>query len=194
MSDEVTQAEADQHNVLTDKGWAILNDYILLAEGGQARVGFLGKRRLKKAIAFFEEALGVAPDTFSSKWALGKIYQALGDSAEALRWFEGALWLEQTNADVWREASLAAMDCEQFDRALTFSDNAITLEPADAGLHCNRALALMFLDRDAEATGAVTRSLQINSTDSITLNVQSIVNAVADGSRPRPRSMKELLG
>ena len=192
MNREHTQAEADQHNALTEKGWAILNDYILLLERDQVRVGFFAKRRLQKAVALFNDALRIAPNNYSSKWALGKIHQVLGDHPESLKWFEEACSLEQGNADLCREASLAAMDCADFTKAIDFSDKALALKPDDAGLHCNRALALMFLNRDADAIATVASSLQLNPQDEITLSVRAIVHAVADGSRPRPRTMKDL--
>jgi len=67
MNREYTQAEADQHNALTEKGWAILNDYILLLERDRVKVGFFAKRRLQKAIALFHDALRIAPDNYSSQ-------------------------------------------------------------------------------------------------------------------------------
>ena len=192
MNREHTQVEADQHNALSEKGWAILNYYILRQGRDRVGIGFFAKRRLNKAIALFHDALRIAPDNYSSKWALGKIYQALGDHRSSLKWFEEAWALENGNADVCREASLAAMECSEFSKALDFSDKAVALRPDDAGLLCNRALALMFLNRDAEAIEAVASSLQLSPEDQVTLNVRTIVHSVAEGGRPRPRSMKDL--
>jgi tetratricopeptide (TPR) repeat protein len=189
---QYSQAEADRHNTLTKKGWAILNDHILLLGREQVRIGYFAKRRLKKAIGCFHQALRIAPEKYASRWALGKIYQVLGDHELSLKWFEDAWAVEKGNADVCREASLAAMDCGDFSKALDFSNKAISLKPEDAGLHCNRALALMFLNRDAEAIEAVANSLKLNPDDEIALNVRAIVHSVANGGRPRPKSMKEL--
>ena len=194
MNREYTQVEADQHNALTEKGWAILNDHILLLERDQVRIGFFAKRRLKKAIVLFQDALHIDPDNFSSRWALGKIYQVLNDHRSSLKWFEAARALENGNADVCREACLAAMECGEFSKALDFSDQAIALSPDDASLYCNKALALMFLHRDADAIEAVVSSLLRKPQDKITRNVRAIVHSVADGSRPRPETMKELWG
>ena len=192
MNREYTRAEARQHNALTEKGWAILNDYILLLDRDQVKPGFLAKRRLRKAVALFQDALRIAPDNYSSKWALGKIFQVLGEHRQSLNRFEEAWALEQGNADVCREASLAAMDCGEFLKALDFGDKALALKPEDAGLHCNRALALIFLSRDIEAIAAVDSSLQLDPQDQITLNVEAIVHSVADGTRPRPKSMRDI--
>jgi len=192
MNRELTHDEADYHNAIIEKGWAILNDYILLLDRDQVRVGFFTKRRLKKAIALFHEALNIAPDNYSSKWALGKIYQVLGDHQCSLIWFEKAWDLGKGNADVCRESSLAAINCGEFVKALDFCDKALEINSNDAGLYCNKALALMFLKRDAEAIEAVASSLKLNPDDRITLNVRAIVHSVADGNRPRPKTMKDI--
>lgn len=192
MNKKLTQAEADQHNILYKQGWEILNDNILLADRGQVKIGIFTKQRLKKAIRLFHEALAIAPDNYSSKWALGKIYQALGNHTESLKWFEAACLLEQGNPDVYREAHLAAMDCAEFTKALDYVDKAVALQPDDAGLHCNRALALMFLKRDGEAIEAVVSSLQLDPQDTLTLNVRALIHAVVDGARPRPETMTDL--
>jgi len=192
MNREYAQADFDYHNALYKKGWAILNDYILLLKRDQVRIGFFAKRRLKKAISFFHDSLNIVPDNYTSKWALGKIYQVLGDHQCSLKWFEEAWSLENENPDACREASLAAMDCGEFSKALDFCDKAIELNPNDAGLYSNRALALIFLNRDAEAIEDVASSLRLNPEDQITLYVREIVHSVADGSRLRPKIGKDL--
>lgn len=190
--ERITKDRADQHNALTAKAWAILYDHILLLGRENIRIGFFAKRRLKKAVALFQDALRITPENYSSKWALGKIHQILGDHRSSLKWFEEAYSLEKGNADLCREAGIAAMHCGNFSKALEFSDRAIALDPDDAGLHCNKALALMFLNRDADAIDAVVSSLRLDPNDQITLSVRAIVHSVADGSRPRPNTMIEI--
>jgi len=187
-----SQTEADRHNAFLEKGWAILRDYIFLPGQEPVRIGFLAKRRLRKAMALFHEALKIAPDNYAAKWALGKVHQVLGEHRRSLGWFEEAWSLEKGNADVCREAGLAAMFCGEFLKSLAFTDRAIALKPDDAGLYGNRALALMFLNRDADAIEALVYSLRLNPADRIVLNVRMIVHSVMEGRRPRPRTMKDL--
>ena len=189
---EYTQAEVDHYYALYYEGLAILTTYIRLLDLDRVKIDSSAKRRLKKAIALFHDALRINPESWASKWALGKIYEVLDDRRRSLKWFEEAWSLENGNVNVCREASLAAMDCSEFSKALNFADKAVALEPDDAGLHCNRALALMFLSRDAEAIEAVVSSLQLNPEDQITLAARAIVHSVAAGSRPRPKSMNDL--
>ncbi|MCB2149350.1 MAG: hypothetical protein KQI81_22915 [Deltaproteobacteria bacterium] len=192
MKKEYVRTEVDLHNALIKKGWSILNDYVLLSGRDYKKVGFFGKRHLKKAIKLYHAALNIVPDNYSSKWALGKIYQVLGNHNSSLKWFEEAWILENKNADICREASLAAMNCGDFLKALKFCDKAIELQPDDAGLYCNKALVMMFLNKDAEAIEAVAYSLKLRPNDQITLNLRKILYSMVDGNRTRPKSMKEI--
>lgn len=192
MSKGYIQADVDLHNALIKKGWRILNDYALLSDRPQIKCGLFGKLRLKKAIKIFHEALKISPDNYSSKWSLGKIYQVLGDHNSSLKWFEEAWILENRNADICREIGVAAMNCGAFQKALEFFDKAIEIQPEDAGLHCNRALVMMFLKRDDEAIEAVTYSLKLHPTDQTTLNFRKILHSVVDGNRLRPKFMEDI--
>ncbi len=192
MKKEYVRTEVDLHNALIKKGWSILNDYVLLSGRDHKKIGFFGKHHLKKAIKLYHDALNIVPDNYSSKWALGKIYQVIGDHKSSLKWFEEAWILENENADICREASLAAMNCGDFLKALEFCDKAIELQPEDAGLYGNKALVMMFLKRDTEAIEAVAYSLKLRPRDQITLNLRKIIHSVADSSRLRPKSMKDL--
>ena len=76
---ECTQPEADHYNVLYYEGWAILKCYLRLPDLDRVEIESSVKVRLKKAIALFHDALRIKPESWSSKWALGKIYQILDD-------------------------------------------------------------------------------------------------------------------
>ena len=192
MKRQTDQSDPNLHDALVKKGWLLLKKYALLNGRHSAKIGWLKKWRLKRAIQIYVEALRILPDSIASKWALGKIYQALGDQTASLSWFEEALALEENNVDICREASLAAMSCGYFPKALVLCDKAIELEPEDAGLYCNRAIALMFLKRDAEAIESVAFSLKLCPNDQITLHVRNVLHAVVDGIRSRPQSVENI--
>ena len=84
------------------------------------------------------------------------------------------------------------MSCGYFPKALVLCDKAIALKPEDAGLYCNRAIALMFLKRDAEAIENVAISLKLYPDDPIALHVRSVLHAVVDGIRPRPQAVENI--
>jgi tetratricopeptide (TPR) repeat protein len=88
---EFTQAEADQHNALTSKGWA-LTEGRLVIHGAEpsGRPGWYSRWQLRRAIRCYEQALTINPESWSSTWALGKIYQRLGEQENAFTWFARA--------------------------------------------------------------------------------------------------------
>ena len=192
MKRQTDQSDLNLHDALVNKGWWLLKKYALLNAYHSAKIGWLKKWRLKRAIQIYVKALKIVPDSIAAKWALGKIYQALDDHNASLSWFEEALALEENNADICREASLAAMSCSYFKKALVLCDKAIDLKPEDAGLYCNRAIALMFLERDAEAIESVAFSLKLCPNDQITLHVRNVLHSVVDGVRSRPQSMEQI--
>jgi len=180
------------YQTLIQKGWDILKKHALLSGQKKKRIGLLGKYRLKKAITFFNEALTITPNDHTLKWAMGKSFQAFGDNRVALKWFEEAWALEKQTVEICREASLSAMGCGEYARALFFCDRAIDITPREAGLHCNKALALMFMARDAEAIEAIVKSLALCPGDPVTLNVRRLLHSVIDGKCPRPKFLKDI--
>jgi len=96
------------------------------------------------------------------------------------------------NKGAYRQAGLAAMDSGDFKRAVDILDNAIKTNPQDAGLYRSKALALMFASRDAEAKACIDQSLRIAPNDRHSQNIAQILEDVASGKRPRPKSMKEV--
>ncbi len=192
MNKEFTQEEADLHNQLTQNAWAIIDQYIHILDRPTKNVGFWGKRKLQKAIKNFKQAIEIAPNQYASKWGLGKIYQVLDLHKESLMWFEEAYKLEQNNPDVCREATLAAVDSEDYEKAIKYSDASLELAPENAGLHCNRALIFMLMSKDKEANECVEKALELNPEDQITKNVQKIMTDIISGKRNRPKNMKEL--
>ena len=91
-----------------------------------------------------------------------------------------------------KEASLSAMNSGDYKTAIEILDNAIKCNPGDAGLYCNKALALMFAGRDSEAKACIEQSLSTDQNNQLTQCIAKILEDVASGKMPRPKSMKEI--
>ena len=91
-----------------------------------------------------------------------------------------------------KEAILSAMDSGDYKTAVDFLDKAIKCKPGDTGLYCNKALALMFAGRDSEAKACIDKSLSLDQDNQLTQCVAQILEDVANGKIPRPKSMKEI--
>lgn len=190
---EFTQAEVDQHNALTEKGWALTKGRLLLDGIQAARPGWFSRWQLCRAIPYFEKALAINSEDWSSMWALGKIHQRLGDQTVAFEWFAKAHAIQPDQPDVAREASIAALDIGKVAEALTLCRSALASKPDDPGLMCNLALAHCLAGHDNEAREYATASADSDPSDVISANVLAFVLDVASGKIKRPKKLCEVL-
>ena len=189
---EFTQEEADAHNALTEEAWSIINPLIILNESPvRGKPSWFERRKLKKAVSLFEQAREINPDGYSSMWALGKIFQRLGDNAIALKWFEHAHQVNPEQPDVAREAALSALDVGDSDSAIRYCSAAIELSPDDPGLVSNLALAHLLAGDDQKAFRAAEEATSRDPEDPISKTVLKFVDDVAQGRRDRPKTLAE---
>jgi len=178
MSREFTQEESEAHHALTEEGWAIIKSKILLLDSPAAgKPGWLLRRKLRKAIECFKKSLAINPQGWSSMWALGKIYQRLGEHPTALDWFARALEINPTQPNVAREAGLAALDSGKYKLAVYYCSIAAKLSD-DPGLVANLALAHMPDGNDTEAVKCARKATSQNPADAISRTVLEVVQAV----------------
>ena len=193
MTQQLTDDEIARHNALYERGWDLTRGEMHLAEGGAGRrVGWFGRRKLKTAIECFQQALHINPDGWPSMWALGKIYQRLGEHATSLQWFERAHELNPAQPDVAREGGLAAMDVGDSRVAVRLCSAAVSIDPGDAGLVANLALAHVLNGNDAMALECAERAISMNPHDGISLKVRDFVHEVSSGSRERPKRFADV--
>ena len=183
---------ADAHNALTEEAWNIIKPLIILNETPvRGKPSWFKRRKLKKAITLFERAREIDPSGYSSMWALGKIFQRLGDNTVALKWFEHAHQANPEQPDVAREAALSALDVGDSESAVRYCSAAIELSPDDPGLVSNLALAHILAGDDQNAFRAAEEATSRDPEDPISKTVLKFVNDVAQGRRTRPKTLAE---
>ena len=189
---EFTEDEAERHNALTKRGWNLSRDQFHLHDGGASgEPGYFTRRKLRRAIKCFEEALLINPGGWSSMWALGKIYQRLGQHQLSLDWFSRAIDLNPGQPDVAREAGLAALDSGEGSLAVQFCSVAVANKPDDPGLVANLALAHMLRGDDTSALECANRAVKLDVEDQVSRNVLRFVESVASGTQLRPRRLRD---
>jgi Flp pilus assembly protein TadD len=187
---EFTQAEANRHDALAAKGWALTEGCLVL--NGQEMLGrpnWFVRWRLRRATRCFERALEINPDGWPSMWALGKIHQRLGEQAAAFDWFTRAHAIKPDQPDVAREAGIAALDIGRVKDGLELCQTAVACNPDDAGLVANLALAHCLAGDDAEAQRCAAEAVERAPGDTISAAALSFVRAVASGERRRPERL-----
>lgn len=189
---EFTEKEAEAHNALTKRAWKIIDPLIILNESPvRGMPSWFERRKLMKAISLFERAREINPGGYSSMWALGKIYQRLGDNEVAHEWFSHAHDANPDQPDVAREAALAALDIGDTASALRFCKIAIELSPDDSGLVSNLALAHLLAGDDESAFRAAEEATSRDPSDEISKSVLKFVDDVSQGRKARPKTLIE---
>lgn len=191
----MTEAEIRRHNARYARGWNLARPHMLLAGSrGRPKPHWVARWRLRGAIRCFNEVLTLAPDNWAALWALGKVHQTLGDPAAAFECFARAFALNPSHADVAREAGAAAMDLGHGDEALRYCKAALTLKPQDAGLTANLALAQLIGGRHEEAMASAIEAVSRDPTDAVSRGVLHLIQDVAAGRRPQPRTLRDADG
>ena len=96
------------------------------------------------------------------------------------------------NKDTAKQAGLSPMTAGQFDLAAEKWHDAIVSNPHDPGLYRSQALALMLAGRDTEAQASIQKSLHIDPDNQLSQCIARIIEDVATGKRPRPKSMSDV--
>jgi tetratricopeptide (TPR) repeat protein len=148
--------------------------------------------RLWRARRKFEQVVNLFPNHWQSMWILGKIHQRLRNPGVSLTWFEKACQQNPKNADVPREASLAAMDSGRSAAALRYCKMALALEPDEPGLIANLALANVMSGQFDEARSHINRSLQLEPDDKVSKQISALVQHLVENKAAAPKNSAEM--
>jgi tetratricopeptide (TPR) repeat protein len=158
----------------------------LLSSQGPGELGVLALADAKNAIALFERCVAIKDDSWPSMWALGKLYQLLGEHAASLEWMERALKHAASHPDVLRELSIEAMALGESGKAEQYAYRAVEAMPSNAGLYSNYALALLVARKSVEARAAAQKACALAPEDPISKRVLEKVDRVISGTEGWP--------
>ncbi|MDB6015830.1 MAG: hypothetical protein JWR19_319 [Pedosphaera sp.] len=190
----LTEQHRLEHNRIFEEASALIKNEIPLHERPRMPApGWFLRRRLKRALALFDRVLELKPENWPAMWLVGKIHQRLGDFNTALSWFERAYQENPSQPDVAREASMCAMNTGRHDVAIVFAHRATQIEPANAGLHANLALAYLQAGRISDAQASIERSIAGDPADKISQTIRAIIKHFATNGRTPPTTTSALL-
>ncbi len=193
MSEGLDPLAVARFNQLYKRGWKLSRSYMLFGAGGRkAPLNWWAKWRLRRAIASFQDALSIVPESWQSLWALGKIHQRLGNALDASKSFAAAYRVNPEEVDVAREAAIAALNLGHPDEALVYTRTALRHAPSDAGLMANLAVSLILLDDTRGALDAVNAARRLDPGDHLTQGLAAHIAEVVAGRRPLPKTMRDL--
>ncbi len=144
------------------------------------------------AVEMLERVIAEAPGWWNALWYHGKGQLALGNYELAYQSLRRAFDLEKGVEAVPRELAGVCLELGKFDEAVSVAEQATTLEPDNAGLIGNLALAYLLAGRLAEARKSIVAAIKIDRSDNINEYLGQIITEVADGKRPQPNSLADL--
>jgi hypothetical protein len=156
---------------------------LLTFNGPQRSLGWFERRRLAKGIRELEAI--ASGYRWRIWWYLGIARRAAADATGAFDAFQRAYDVNPTNADVSRELGGQCLALGRGDQAVMLCDRNCSLHPDDAGLRSNLALACMVAGDMKRAKAEITRALEMDPSDKISRVLDSMIDDVITGKRPR---------
>lgn len=133
-----------------------------------------------------------SPDAWRVHFFLGKGQIALGDLENAYSSFQRAMELEKNVEWIPRELGGVCLELGKFDEAIGIANHAASLEPDNPETLGNVGLTFLMAGRVPEAQKTIASALKIRPTDKINQKLERLIEEVASGQRPQPKSMADL--
>jgi len=185
----------EEHNACYKQGCSLISQYMHFHNVDSAPSDSkTAKSELNRGIALLKRVVEINPRNFAAYWVMGKGYQVLNDSKLAWEAFGQSFAIERENPDVAREYVFECLNLGKVEEGVAAAEHAVGLNPEDAGLVANLALAYLIGGKLEDAMQAAEESLMLAPDDEITQNLKRVIHEVQNGDRPQPKSMKDLMG
>ena len=192
-SDVASSEKTAEHDRLYREGSDLISPYMqLVNRDSMSAEQQTAQQELNRGIELLQQAIAIDPSNWPAHWIVGKAYQALEDSESACDAFEKSFGLHKENADVAREFMFECLKLGRSKKGILAARHAVRLEPENAGLVSNLALALLVGAQLDEASETVVKALEMAPEDEITLNLKKMISEVQSGLIPQPSKLADL--
>ncbi|HEY1388571.1 MAG TPA: toll/interleukin-1 receptor domain-containing protein [Ktedonobacterales bacterium] len=120
--------------------------------------------RHAEALALFERATQLDPNSYLAWFNIGFSLDALGRYEQAIVAYDGAINLNRNNAATWNNKGKVLNDLERYAEALPVLEEALALDPEYTFAWNNKGNALYWLQRYSEALAAYEEALALDPT------------------------------
>lgn len=159
---------------------------------GQSPLSGDAATEVTKAAQMLETVLAEAPDWWNAQWFYGKSQIALGNHESAYKAFSHAYRHEKNVEAILRELAGVCLELRRFEEAVTVAEAALALDPGNAELLGNLAVALILAGRIGHARKAIDAAIKLDPEDRINRAVSRILSEIEDGRREQPRALHDL--
>ena len=126
---------------------------------------YLLMKKSVEAAQDFQQAMDLKPEDDNMKEMLNGLLGYLGDPEEVRKFREERLKKDPKSAEYARDLGDYYFNREEYEKALTYFDQAIKLKPGDYELHNQKGLCYRYLDKYAEAAKEYEISMGLNKKD-----------------------------
>lgn len=145
-----------------------------------------------QAVGMLEKVVAEVPDWWNAQWFLGKAQMGLGRYDKAYEAFRRAYRIETKVEPILRELAGTCLELQRFDEAVEVAQAAVSLDPGNAELLANLAVAFLLAGRLAPARKAIDAAINIMPDDRINQSVSRILREIENGAREQPQSLRDL--
>ena len=119
------------------------------------------ERDFEEAIASYDKALEIKPDSHKAWFNLGYALDDLGRHEDAIASYDKALEIKPDLHEAWNNRGVALCKLGRFEEAIASYDKALKFKPDSHEAWYNRGLALYNLGRIKEAIASWDKALEI---------------------------------
>ena len=159
---------------------------LLTYNGIPKRLGWLRRRRLSKGIAELESMTAASGPTWRVWWFLGMARRSASDPEGAYDAFREAYRENPEHVGVVREYCGQCIALGLGKEAVALGRRSCALDPTDAGLRANLALALVVSGDMQGASDECAQARAADPDDPVTRGLEAMINDVVAGRRERP--------
>jgi len=116
----------------------------------------------KEGMELAQELMRDFPNSDEPIVLMGDLYRRLGNSVEAVRFWEKALQVNPRRFDVYHSIGLVAFEKEQYEKAVTAWKKTLEIAPEVTGLRNNLARAFLGLGQYGEAIEELEKEIKIS--------------------------------
>lgn len=136
-----------------------LSDYLVYVNRGFA---YLSKGDYDRALADFNQAIQLQPDSATFYIMRGEIYAKQDDFDQAITNFDQAIKLQPNLVDAYYNRGRSYREKGDYDRAIADYDQAIKLKPKDAGIYNGRGWTYAQAGNFDQAIADLNQAIKLN--------------------------------
>lgn len=194
LADGDDQDGDDDSGNLYELGASLIMPYVFLHGIPRPPLTEADRAGMEHGILCLELWREAHPDSWQALWVMGKAHQRLGRSERAGELFLRSHEENPRHPDVARELVMECIALGRGLEAVHFARTAVELDPDDATLQVNLALALLISGQVDEALLQANQALARDPSDGVTANVVAFIRDVAEGRREPPTKLSKFPG